>query len=87
MVYDGNMTPPKREENCQFCSIQDFKNDSTTIGCASQCQYISDTDVLPYDHIHQYSPVILIESVSDQGIVLQSTINSRCNNSGPSLLE
>jgi hypothetical protein len=55
MVCNGNMTPPKTEENCQFFSIQAFKSESRTIHCARQCQHISDTDtdVLPYNHIHQ----------------------------------
>jgi hypothetical protein len=54
MVCDGNMTPPNREENCQFFSIQAFKSESRTIDCARQRQHVSDTDVLPYNHIDQY---------------------------------
>jgi hypothetical protein len=54
MVCDGNMTPPNREENYQFFYIQTFKSESRTIDCARQFQHISDTDVLPYNHIHQY---------------------------------
>ena len=56
MVCDGNMTPPNREENYQFVSIQAFKSESSTIDCVWQCQHISDTDtdVLPYNHIQRY---------------------------------
>jgi len=56
MVCDGNMTPPNREENCQFFSIQAFNSEYRTTDCVRQCQHISDsdTDVLPYNHIHQY---------------------------------
>jgi len=47
---------PKESRKLSVFSTQAFESESRTIDCARQCQHISDTDtdVLPYNHIHHY---------------------------------